>query len=103
MKKIIFTEVAKQRLFDIYRYHKKEATTKVAKSIIKNIFTASQKLKKYPLLGNEEAYLKPLKRNYRKLIIGNYKLIYRVIDNTVFIDTIFDSRQQPIELTKDVE
>ena len=38
-----------------------------------------------------------------KLIIGNYKVIYRIIEDTVVIDTIFDSRQEPLEMLRDVK
>ncbi len=93
----------KTRLKDIYIYYKHEASLKVAQSIKEAIINETHKLMKYPELGNEEAALSYLKRGYRKLIIGNYKAIYRIIDNTIVVDTIFDSRQEPKELVKEVK
>jgi len=101
--KIVFTDIAKSRLKDIYIYYKNEASLKVAKSIKDEIIHEIRKLKKHPELGNEEAMLSNLKRGYRKLVIGNYKAIYRIIDNTIVIDTIFDSRQEPKEMTKEIK
>ncbi len=101
--KIVFTEIAKARLKDTYIYYKHEASLKVAQSIKDDIIDGIRKLKKNPELGNEEAALVHLKRGYRKLIIGNYKAIYRIIENVIVIDTIFDSRQEPKELTKEVK
>lgn len=96
--KIIFTAVAKARLKDIYIYYKQEASLKVAQSVKDKILDGIRKLKTYPELGSEESYLSYLKRGYRKLIIGNYKIIYRIIENEIVIDTVFDSRQEPEEM-----
>jgi toxin ParE1/3/4 len=101
--KIVFTDIAKARLKDIYIYYKQEASLKIAQSIKDNIIDEIRKLKKHPELGNEETALSYLKREYRKLIIGNYKAVYRIIDNTIVIDTIFDSRQEPKELVKEIK
>ena len=103
LMKIIFTDIARARLKDIYIYYKQEASLKVAQSIKDNIIHEIAKLKKHPELGNEEVYLSKLKRGYRKLIIGNYKAIYRIIENTIVIDTIFDSRQEPKEMAKEIK
>lgn len=100
--KIVFTDVARNRLKEIYIYHKEVASVKVADSLKKKIIDSIRKLSTHPELGNEEPYLSHLRRKYRKLIIGNYKAIYRIIDNAIVIDTIFDSRQEPEELTKDI-
>ncbi len=100
--KIVFTDIAKSRLKDIYLYYKQEASLKVAQSIKDTILYEIGKLKKHPALGNEEEYLSKLKQGYRKLIIGNYKAIYRIIESTIVIDTIFDSRQEPKELAKEI-
>ena len=101
--KIVFTNIAKTRLKDIYIYYKHETPLKVAQSIKDNIIDGISKLKKHPELGNEEVALSYLKQGYRKLIIGNYKAIYRIIDNMIVIDTIFDSRQEPKELAKEIK
>lgn len=55
--KIVFTEVARTRLKDIYLFYKQEASLKIAKSIKQKIIDEIRKLNKYPELGNEEAYL----------------------------------------------
>lgn len=101
--KIVFTDIAKSRLKDIYKYYKQEASLRVAKSTKDRIFDGINILKTHPELGSEENYLAFLHQGYKKLIIGNYKIIYRVIDRTVYIDTIFDSRQEPLEMVNDVK
>ena len=98
--KIIFTDTAKKHLKSIYQYYRKEASLKVAKSIKDNILTDIGKLKNHPQIGSEETFLSPLKQEYKKLVTGNYKVIYRIVDNYIVIDTLFDTRQEPKELLK---
>lgn len=96
--KIVFTDTAKKQLKHIFLYYKKEASIKVANSIKNGILDDIEKLKNRPHIGSEETFLKSLGKNYKKLVTGNYKVIYRVIDTTIVIDTLFDTRQEPKEL-----
>jgi plasmid stabilization system protein ParE len=100
--KVLFTDIAVERLRDIYIYYKNRASLKVAQSVKDKIIDGISNLGTRPKIGNEESNLSYLKRGYRKLVIGNYKVIYRIVGDTVIIDTIFDSRQEPKEMTKDV-
>ena len=101
--KIVFTDTAKKNLKSIYLYYKKEASVKVANSIKNEILHDIEKLKKLPHIGSEEIYLAHLEKNYKKLVTGNYKVIYRIIDTTIIIDTLFDTRQEPRELLKELK
>ena len=96
--KIVFTDVAKNHLKEIYQYYKKKASLKVAKSLKEKILSDIYRLKHHPELGNKEAFLTNLEKGYRKLIAGNYKIIYRIVNKEIVIDTIFDTRQEPEEL-----
>lgn len=98
--KIVFTDIAKKRLRGIYKHYKNNASLKVAQSIKGKILTDIKKLKYHSELGNREDFLVNLGKGYRKLISGNYKIIYRVVEKGIVIDTIFDTRQEPIELSK---
>ncbi len=98
--KIVFTDTAKKQLKSIYRYYKKEVSLKVATFIKDSILNDIDKLKKHPEIGSQETYLNPLKKDYKKLVTGNYKAIYHIVDNVIVIDTIFDTRQEPKELLK---
>lgn len=51
-----------------------------------------------PLKGQKESYLESTGLEYRRLIEGHYKIIYRVIEETIYITDIFDSRQDPEKL-----
>lgn len=55
-------------------------------------------LKVNPYKGQLESYLEHLNLSHRRIIEGNYKIIYRVDSNTIFITDIFDSRQDPSKM-----
>lgn len=48
-----------------------------------------------PLKGQMEPYLESIGLEYRRLIVGHYKIVYRVIEENIYITDIFDSRQDP--------
>jgi hypothetical protein len=48
----------------------------------------------------EEENLKDLKQGHRYIIQGNYKIIYRIIGDEIFITDIFDWRQNPTKMKR---
>jgi len=48
-----------------------------------------------PRKGQEEPFLAHLELGHRRIIEGHYKIIYRIIDEYIYITDIFDSRQDP--------
>lgn len=54
-------------------------------------------------VGQEEETLKSLKEGHRYLIKGNYKIIYKLQGSTVYITDVFDSRQDPKKLKKNIK
>jgi plasmid stabilization system protein ParE len=51
-----------------------------------------------PYIGQQEEYLEHLGKDHRRLIEGNYKIIYRVQGEDIYITDIFDSRQDPSKM-----
>jgi len=35
---------------------------------------------------------------YRYLVEGNYKIIYRIKDESIVVDSVFDCRQNPVKM-----
>jgi toxin ParE1/3/4 len=95
MAQIIWTYFATLELKNIYLYYKLVANKRVADKIKKSIFLATKKLSKNPLLGHIEENLTELKQGHRYLVDGNYKIIYRLINDEIYIVDIFDCRQNP--------
>ncbi len=74
--KIVFSITAKRKLQLIYDYYNFHASDKVAMKIINEIIEKTEALQSTPQLGSKEELLKEEKTEYRKVISGNYKIIY---------------------------
>jgi plasmid stabilization system protein ParE len=48
-----------------------------------------------PLIGQYEEYLEHLEKGHRRLVEGNFKIIYRIEGEYVYITDFFDTRQAP--------
>ena len=100
MRQIIWTNFAISELKNIYLYYRMVATNKVADKIRKSVFDATRPLIKDPLIGAVEENLESLKQGHRYLVEGNYKIIYRVIQNNIYITDVFDCRQNPQKMKR---
>lgn len=52
-------------------------------------------LEKYPQLGSYEPYLEHKEEGHRRLVVGHFKVVYRLEGSTIYVTDIFDSRQDP--------
>lgn len=80
---IIFTTPAKQRLKKIYAYYEKASSKRIAESITNDIVTATEILIDQPFAGQKEEFLEDLNLEHRRIVEGNYKIIYRIHGDTV--------------------
>ncbi|HET8886045.1 MAG TPA: type II toxin-antitoxin system RelE/ParE family toxin [Salinimicrobium sp.] len=92
---IIWSDFAIQNLKEIFDYYKSKASNRVANKIRKQILQSSKQLINNPELGPIEFNLENLKLDHRFLLSGNYKIIYRIEKDRIFINDIFDVRQNP--------
>jgi len=60
-----------------------------------SILNRADKLIKNPYSGKQEEYLQHLGLQHRRVMTSHYKIIYRIIGNTIYITDVFDSRQSP--------
>lgn len=97
---IEITEFAESELIRIYDYYRSVASEPVARKIKDRILEKALTLTTFPLRGQEEENLKELNEGHRYLIEGNYKIIYKISGNTVFITDIFDTRQNPDKIKR---
>ena len=97
MHKVLITQFAKDNLNFIHSYYKSTASIAVADKIKSEIKTAILTLKDDKLNFQEDDFLIFLGKKHRRLICGNYKIIYyRDYENQItYITDVFDSRQDP--------
>ena len=89
------SEYAAARLDDIWDHYVKETSERVADRITKKIVDDIDWLVEHSRGGQYEPLLDHLGMKHRRHVSGNYKIIYRIIDDLIFVSDIFDSRQDP--------
>jgi len=96
-KKLIWTIPAKQDLKDIFDFISEFSNTVADKTIDKIIYKVGTLL----VTGFEmSGQIDNLNPNYRRLIEGNYKILYKVTTDEIIIHGIFDARQHPNKFFK---
>lgn len=98
--RVIFTIPAKQKLKEIYAYYEEAASKRIAESMTNDIVDAIEILIDHPHAGQKEELLADLNRGHPRIVEGNYKIIYRIQGDTIYITDIFDSRQNPIKMKR---
>ena len=96
---IVWTVSSKQDLQAIYNQLCTYLPEEKAYEIVERITTKVDILATMPLAGQKESLLAKLKNEYRRLIEGNYKIIYHFATDVVYINRVFDTRQDPNKLT----
>jgi len=91
---IVWSDLAKANLKEIYNYYKEVASVRVAKSITNKIIKKPGALTKQPELGQTEENPTVLGRGFRYLVEGNYKIVYKVYsgNDEILIAAVFDTR-----------
>ncbi len=93
--KVIFTLPAKRSLDGIYEWYKTKNMGKTGRKIRAAVVRKAMTLKNLPNIGQEEEQLKSLNLGHRYLVEGNYKIVYRLVDQIVLVTDVFDTRQDP--------
>jgi len=99
---VYWTQIAEDKLDDIFYYYKLKASLKVAQNLINGIVDTTIDLNKNPQIGQREILLKDRFQEFRYLIYKNYKIIYWINENKnrIEIVNVFDCRQNPITIER---
>jgi plasmid stabilization system protein ParE len=96
--RLLITEPAKVRLRNIHDYYKELVSPRIADRIKQGIIANLKTLRNNPFIGQKEELLEHLNLEHRRIVTGNYKIIYRIEGDTIIITDIFDARQNPEEM-----
>ncbi|MGM0634761.1 MAG: type II toxin-antitoxin system RelE/ParE family toxin [Bacteroidota bacterium] len=96
--RIVWTDFAIENLKNIFDYYSDKVSKKTAHKIRKQILSSTKQLLDNPESGQLESNLEKIKQNHRYLVCGNYKIIYRINDNQIIINDVFDTRQNPAKI-----
>ena len=95
--KVVITKQALESLKDSMDFYIKEVG--IPKEIISKmkseLLKRCKQLSIDPFLGQEESILSFLNLGHRRIIEGNFKIIYRIVDGQVIVTDFFDSRRNP--------
>ena len=82
MYQLEFLPVARQDMTDIVRYISHELfNTIAAERLADEMIDAAERLTDFPYINAIHQSIKPLKREYRKLIVKNYIMFYWIDEN----------------------
>jgi plasmid stabilization system protein ParE len=93
--KLIYTEQALFSLEEALNFIAPKVTHIKLIEIRDEVLDAADTLLLQPLQGQKEPFLEHLGLGHRHLVVSHYKIIYRVIEESIYITDIFDSRQDP--------
>jgi plasmid stabilization system protein ParE len=101
--KLIWSQLANRQIDEIFEYYKSVSGLRTAQGIVRKLYTCAEVLVKNPQGGQRESWLDDCSEEYRRLVDGNYKIIYVVEDEKVSVVGIFDTRRNPDMLYKIVK
>ncbi len=96
--KLVYTEQALKSLEESLEFIAPRVNKETLETVRNSILDRADKLIKNPSSGRREEYLEHLGLNHRRVIESHYKIIYRIIEQTIYITDIFDSRQNPAKM-----
>lgn len=77
-----------------------EVNEKRAEELFNLFFSVTDILISHPYIGAKESFLLDFSACYRYLVVwNNYKIIYEVTKEVIFIHTVWDCRKNPLEIT----
>ncbi len=94
-----WSEKAKREMQRIFYYLEPLAGTRTARKVISGIYKRAKILERNPLAGQREDSLEDRPEGFRRLVEGNYKIIYYINGDTVRIAAVFDCRRDPVALS----
>jgi plasmid stabilization system protein ParE len=102
---IRWTTNAQLRVREIYSFYE-EKNIQVARNIINAIYEEVLLLQNFPQLAAKEPFLEEYTKTFRSLVIRKlFKVVYYIdeVNDTIVIVTVWDCRQNPNKLKREVE
>jgi plasmid stabilization system protein ParE len=98
--KVIYTDqsiISLEESLD-FAIEEQELSPEKASELKSRLFDRADSLALNPYKGQREGYLQNLKEDHRRIIEGNFKIIYKVENGAIYITDFFDSRQDPSKM-----
>jgi addiction module RelE/StbE family toxin len=92
---VFWTASAKEDLKEIYISLKKKISKETAIKIREELFNSPNKI-----VFAEQFQLDEYRLDCRRIIVRNFKILYQIKENSIFIIRVFNSLQNPIKSLK---
>ncbi len=92
---VVWSAWSLQQLDEIHEWYRTQASAAVADRIVEDILAVTRLLEHVPNGGQVEPWLEDQDLGHRRVVVRNYKVVYRVLKDEVRIIDVFDSRQDP--------
>ncbi len=96
--KLIYTDQAITSLQECLDFFPPEVPAEKVNEIRDKVLAKVDKLVTNPYIGQREEYLEHLGQAHRRVVQGNYKIIYRIQEEAIYVTDIFDSRKYPSKI-----
>ena len=93
--KVIWSDWALDRLDEIHSYLEEKANERIADHTVVKVLEGVALLAQYPYGGQVEPWLEHKGLGHRRFVVRNYKVVYRIHRNEIWITDVFDARQDP--------
>lgn len=97
---IEWTLDAKSDIKRIFKFYKDNFSEELAKKVINQVFKKVKNLELGTKLGQKEVLLLNFDENHRCLIVKYTKIIYKEVNEVIYITHFFDTRQNPKKNSK---
>ena len=99
--KVIFSAKADQDLASLFEYINDSLHNSIAAhNIVSKILRLSQKLSDFPEMGTSLKAIDNRLGVYRYLIVDNYLLVYKIVDEEVFMVRILYAKSDYVQLLR---
>jgi len=103
VNEIEFTDFAKNKLKLIYNYYAQSVSENIASKLVKNIVQSTDRLVKFPEIGQLESFKLEPGNEIRSVKYKNYKLLYSFMEDKIVVFNIFDMRRNPKILEQEMK
>lgn len=95
--KVVITETALLNLERGLEFMRKKHPEDRCLEVGRKVIRSTHELADNPFIGQLEPMFEELDQEHRRIIIGHFKVVYRIIEehDTILVTDIFDSRQDP--------
>jgi addiction module RelE/StbE family toxin len=99
--KVVFSSKADQDLASLFEYVRDSLRNSIAaNNIVSKILRLSQKLSNFPKMGASLHAVDDRLDSYRYVIVDNYLLVYKIVDEEVLIVRILYAKSNYVQLLR---